>query len=1680
VVCFFAGCSPGDDNGVVPAPAPGTPTRQQAVNNLLSLYQQALQNEDSDRLQTLLQPDAVPAQSTDLQTLQERLAGAFRSRTFTAVQILEASLETSDDLERITFLEAESSVNLQELTQQTRLFRTTLRLTQDVQEGVITLRIRSLQRSAPLLQVLMRGRVQAGALARVEVTGSGGPFTLTAAEVEVDGTGVWQALVAHGSGFHGLVTVPMRATPRPLAIRLHGREGQILVVPHQYRSHVPGQGVVHKIEGTGEARFFTVAVARDHTVWAGGNEPLIDAPALRSGVLYRVDPGSQSARRQGYLPTSPHATQPEGRVEASTVDALGRLHFLFIDRDLANRTIVGNGVLVHDPQYEDMFCQTVDVFAAPTTYPFRTCRLETGQPASGVSTRLVAAEGGDIWLFGSDCGVTRVADNFRKGVCPATAEGGVQVTYNPVFRRQDSGLLSNTVPALVPSADDTLWFGTAFGLTRRRNGNFTNFPFDPVVSLQGRVATLEEFFQRLAQAIFDAQPVSAVTFGEVSFLEEYGSALVKADLIFSAAEDDRGRLWAGTLGGGLRRLADDAPPLHLTRQNHGLVSDIIIALAVAPDGLLWAATPEGVSQIQESNGTPTMTNFTALDGLGLPVRGIASGAGRTLWLATEQGLFRIIPQGARVQGVVRDLQGQPVAGADVTIVGSPLRAVADTAGRFMLADVPPGEHHVHLDGLLATRGAFTAALRTVEIGRQDRTLAPVILVARTTGVAVDPVAGGSVTFPAVPGAVLDIAAGALQVPTGATPTLSLTLLPRAALPVAIPRGFTLGAAADLQPDGVTLTTPARLTLPNQEQLPAGQVVVLLRLNENSLRYEQIGFGRVSNDGTVITTISGGLTRLSTVVFASTPDLDQAMLVALAGTGQVGVVGQPLARALVVAVHDRMGRGIAGVPVAFTVTEGNGMVEPTATQVTDAQGQASARLTLGTRAGQNRVTVTAPGLSAVTFLALGRPDRDSARLLQVSGNNQVVDAGAVLPEPLVIRLEDQFGNRLPGERVRAELLQGTAIFLEAPERTDDQGEARFRLQAGTDTEAIVVQVSALGQQVQFLAFIGFSLPFGVAVEADGNLVVVDATLAAVIRVNPATGVRTIVSAARLGAGFMVGTGPFFEALRDIIVAPNGDLLIVDTGLLSPPRVLRVHPISGDRTIVSDAGMGSGPPFVRPVSIAQTPNGQLVVTDFGDGIPMVFHVDPTTGRRTLVPDASAGTVLLLSPVGIAVEASGTLVVVDDVLSVVIRIDPTNNNRTLVSGGDVGDGAPLLTPISITVAADGTLLVLLSGESGFPAVLQVDPVTGFRQVLSGVDLFSAAPLGIGPSFGFPTDLAVEASGSVVVVDAATGGTGGGSAVLRVDPLTGDRSIVSEGVRVGRGPSLVNPIGVAVETNGSLVVVEGFLGHNAVLRVDPGSGDRRIVSDSGTGSGPLFFSPLTLAVEATGRLVVVDNARAAVIGVNPTTGDRAIVSGAEVGSGPPFGNCLSSIAVEPEGTLAVLEAFPPRIVRVDPTTGDRMIVSAADVGSGPLFENPFSIAVEAAGALVVVDGFDPVFGGRRAVLRVNPRTGERLVVSDDTTGSGPRFEAPTGLAIAANGSLLVTDGGVVDSVVRVHPVSGRRTLVSGGFDNAVGQGPAFLDPVTIAVEPGGTLVVVDGLAGLKALLRVNPVTGERAILAK
>jgi len=118
------------------------------------------------------------------------------------------------------------------------------------------------------------------------------------------------------------------------------------------------------------------------------------------------------------------------------------------------------------------------------------------------------------------------------------------------------------------------------------------------------------------------------------------------------------------------------------------------------------------------------------------------------------------------------------------------------------------------------------------------------------------------------------------------------------------------------------------------------------------------------------TLSGSPVLFTLTARASGPGPAMS-LVNVSGNGQSGTVGQQLGTSFVVRATAADNTPVAGVNVTFAVISGGGSLS--ATQViTDGQGLASSRLTLGSVAGANSVTASSSGLSGspVLFTATG--------------------------------------------------------------------------------------------------------------------------------------------------------------------------------------------------------------------------------------------------------------------------------------------------------------------------------------------------------------------------------------------------------------------------------------------------------------------------------------------------------------------------------------------------------------------------------------------------------------------------------------------------------------------------------------------------------------------------------------
>ena len=209
--------------------------------------------------------------------------------------------------------------------------------------------------------------------------------------------------------------------------------------------------------------------------------------------------------------------------------------------------------------------------------------------------------------------------------------------------------------------------------------------------------------------------------------------------------------------------------------------------------------------------------------------------------------------------------------------------------------------------------------------------------------------------------------------------------------------------------------------------------------------------------TVTATVAG----LEPVTFTASGYATPHSLTKVSGDGQEGPASTQLAAPFVVFALDENGAAIAGAVVTFSVTAGGGTLSSTTdassctiasftsstTATTDANGRASARLTLGSEPGSNTVSATVEGLEAETFTATATEQTTSHSLTKVCGDDQEGTAGVLLAEPFVVSVSDEEDAAMTGVVVTFSVTAGGGTLSSTTATTDANGRAATRADAG---------------------------------------------------------------------------------------------------------------------------------------------------------------------------------------------------------------------------------------------------------------------------------------------------------------------------------------------------------------------------------------------------------------------------------------------------------------------------------------------------------------------------------------------------------------------------------------------------------------------------------------------------------
>jgi sugar lactone lactonase YvrE len=415
---------------------------------------------------------------------------------------------------------------------------------------------------------------------------------------------------------------------------------------------------------------------------------------------------------------------------------------------------------------------------------------------------------------------------------------------------------------------------------------------------------------------------------------------------------------------------------------------------------------------------------------------------------------------------------------------------------------------------------------------------------------------------------------------------------------------------------------------------------------------------------------------------------------------------------------------------------------------------------------------------------------------------------------------------------------------------------------------------------------FNLPYGVAVDAQGNVFVADQANNRIRKIDPSGNVTTLTGNGT--AGFFDGTGgptgtAEFNGPSGVAVDAQGSVLVGDSNNL---RIRKVDPAgdvitvagNGDHGYRDGTGGANGTAeFDNPTGVAVDAQGNVFVADWMNN--RIRKIDPLGNVTTLAGNGlegyadgtggANGTAEFKSPFGVAVDARGHVFVADSGNNRIREIDQSGNVTTLAGNGQYGwtdgTGGPngtteFFLPDGVAVDAQGNVIV---ADTGNCAVRKIDPSGNVTSVAgTGHYGFADGPGGTA-QFSYPDSVAVDAQGNIFVADL------GNNRIRKIDAPGNVTTYAGNGISGysdGTGGSngtaeFCFPDGIAIDAQGNVIVADTC--NDRIRKISPSGNVSTLAGNGGHGfadgtggphGGAEFRGPREVTVDAQGNVFVAD----------------------------------------------------------------------------------------------------------------------------------------------------------------------------------------------------------------------------------
>lgn len=601
--------------------------------------------------------------------------------------------------------------------------------------------------------------------------------------------------------------------------------------------------------------------------------------------------------------------------------------------------------------------------------------------------------------------------------------------------------------------------------------------------------------------------------------------------------------------------------------------------------------------------------------------------------------------------------------------------------------------------------------------------------------------------------------------------------------------------------------------------------------------------------------------------------------------------------------------------------------------------------------------------------------------------------------------------------------------------------------------------------------------GVAVDRSGNLYISDTDNHRVRKIDT-SGVITLVAGTGT-AGFGGDGGPAAKASLNLpyglVVDAAGNIYVADLGNNRVRRIAADGTIltiagSGQSGPVGDGGPATGAELLAPRNVALDAAGNLYISEFGG--QRVRKVTPGgqistvagTGTAGLGGDGGPATAGQLAyPAGLAVDGRGTLYIADSQNQRIRQILPGGVISTLLGGTPA---TALSTPTVIAVDSAGTIYV-----ADYSNIVHAYTAAGAWTNFAGTGATGFAGDG-GPAasaiLAAPHDLAVDTGGRLYIADGTRLRIVGANGVIQTVAGDPQLSAIGDGAAATAAP-LSHPSAVALDNAGNLYLAE--TGADRIREVSAtgqiatlaGTGIAGLAGDGGPAASAQLNSPAGVTVDASGNVIVADTNNHRVRLIAPGGQISTLVGTGMSGMGPdglagaetPL-NAPQGVCADHTGIVYVVDTSNHRVLRVSPGAAAVVTVAgngvAGDAGDGgpanaAQLNQPEACAVDTAGNLFIADTLN------NRIRQVTPAgtistvagTGVAGFAGDGQAATSASLQGPAGVAVTDDGNIFIADTG--SNRIRLVTPDGVIETIAGG------AGTPLNAPGGLALDGSGDL---------------------------